>query len=280
MTTMASLELCQCNCKFGVFILTLTRLTSFSEYYFSLDNLLRDMYLRKHMDSQGFVLLDFIAQFKRLQSLTQDLEMLKLVCQQSNTIEYRMGIDGKSRIRKAEGWKDWVLEKPIRDPTAQHDGIEAAQNTMPQYPGMMEQQMYASRHASLPQPLGSPNYGQYANGQIYNQQYFSPTHGEPSGQRFQTSPPPLNHSYANNHPANNNQMTNGAPLHNGATTNGTSHQEPDVVSDSQAEKLIIMTREPENQASDAAKATGEPQQQSSKASESSQHINGSLNSHE
>jgi la-related protein 1 len=277
---MVLLELCQCNCKFGAFFFRLIWLTSFSEYYFSLDNLLRDMYLRKHMDSQGFVLLDFIAQFKRLQSITQDLEMLKLVCQNSGTIEYRLGVDGKSRIRKADGWKDWVLEKSIRDPTAQHDGIDAAQNTMPQYPGMMEQQMYASRHASLPQPLGSPNYGQYANGQMYNQQYFSPTHGEPSSQRFQTSPPPLNHSYANNPPSNNHQITNGAPLHNGATTNGTAHQESDVVSDSQVDKLVIVTREAEKQTSDVVKTTGESQQQISKASESSQHPNGSLNSHE
>ena len=33
------------------------------EYYFSIDNLCKDMFLRKHMDSQGLVFLNTIAQF-------------------------------------------------------------------------------------------------------------------------------------------------------------------------------------------------------------------------
>ena len=75
-------------------------LTSTSEYYFSVDNLLKDMYLRRRMDSQGFVPLDFIAAFNRIKSLTTDLELLKLVCQQSGHVQYRTGEDGQHRLRR------------------------------------------------------------------------------------------------------------------------------------------------------------------------------------
>ena len=36
------------------------------EYYFSIENLCKDMYLRKRMDSQGFVHLHFVTAFKRI----------------------------------------------------------------------------------------------------------------------------------------------------------------------------------------------------------------------
>lgn len=36
------------------------------EYYFSFDNLLKDMFLRRHMDSQGLVFLDVVANFPRM----------------------------------------------------------------------------------------------------------------------------------------------------------------------------------------------------------------------
>jgi hypothetical protein len=45
------------------------------------------------MDSQGFVALEFIAGFKRMKQLSTDLELIKLVCQQSNVVQYRTGED-------------------------------------------------------------------------------------------------------------------------------------------------------------------------------------------
>ncbi len=74
------------------------------EYYFSVENLCKDIYLRKHMDSKGFVYLSFIAEFNRIKQLTTDMELIKLVCYQSRIIEFSVGLDGKERLRRREGW--------------------------------------------------------------------------------------------------------------------------------------------------------------------------------
>ncbi|KAI7366769.1 hypothetical protein KC354_g3917 [Hortaea werneckii] len=92
------------------------------EYYFSLDNLLKDMFLRRHMDSQGFVLLDVVAGFNRLKQLTQDKEILKTVCLNSETIEIRVGDDGKERLRRRDGWEQFVMPMEQREPAAQTEG--------------------------------------------------------------------------------------------------------------------------------------------------------------
>ncbi|KMP09636.1 hypothetical protein CISG_09711 [Coccidioides immitis RMSCC 3703] len=92
------------------------------EYYFSVDNLCKDLFLRKHMDSQGFVLLSVIAAFKRIKSLTEDMDVLRLVCRQLKNVEYRPSEDGLDRVRKREKWDQWVLSMEMRDPSAQNEG--------------------------------------------------------------------------------------------------------------------------------------------------------------
>jgi la-related protein 1 len=100
----------------------LSMLTTQVEYYFSVDNLLKDMFLRRHMDSQGFVSLEFIAGFNRIKHLSPDVDLIKYVCQQSKSIEYRTGEDGQDRLRRKDGWAQWVLDMADRDPSAQNDG--------------------------------------------------------------------------------------------------------------------------------------------------------------
>ncbi|KAL8681162.1 MAG: hypothetical protein Q9186_002694 [Xanthomendoza sp. 1 TL-2023] len=92
------------------------------EYYFSVDNLCKDLYLRKHMDSQGFVFLSVLARFNRIRQLTQDLELVRYVCLNSPQIEFRTGSDGHDRLRKRDGWQQWILAIEERDPSAQNDG--------------------------------------------------------------------------------------------------------------------------------------------------------------
>lgn len=74
------------------------------------------------MDSQGFVFLSVLAKFNRIKQLTQEMELIRYVCLNSPNIEFRMGIDGIDRLRKREGWQQWVLNKEDRDPSAQNDG--------------------------------------------------------------------------------------------------------------------------------------------------------------
>ncbi|KAL8736153.1 MAG: hypothetical protein Q9166_000308 [cf. Caloplaca sp. 2 TL-2023] len=105
------------------------------EYYFSVDNLCKDLYLRKHMDSQGFVFLSVLAKFNRIRQLTQDLELIRYVCLNSPQIEFRTGSDGNDRLRKRDGWQQWILAIEDRDPSAQNDGpTQVHQPYFPQQP--------------------------------------------------------------------------------------------------------------------------------------------------
>ncbi|OKL58925.1 hypothetical protein UA08_05484 [Talaromyces atroroseus] len=92
------------------------------EYYFSVDNLCKDLYLRKHMDSQGFVRLSFLAGFKRIKNLTEDYELLRHSSRQLRNSECVVGDDGQDRLRPREKWEQWVLPMNQRDPSAQNDG--------------------------------------------------------------------------------------------------------------------------------------------------------------
>lgn len=80
------------------------------------------MFLRKHMDSQGFILLGVLTNFNRIRSLTQDLEIIRMACSQSSEIEFGTGPDGLDRVRKRDEWQRWVLNLEERDPTARNDG--------------------------------------------------------------------------------------------------------------------------------------------------------------
>ncbi|KAI1007163.1 hypothetical protein K3495_g1064 [Podosphaera aphanis] len=111
------------------------------DYYFSIDNLCKDVFLRRHMDSQGYVFLSFIAGFKRIQALTQDFELIRFACQESETIELIRGDDGIDRLRRKEGWEKWVLNMDERDESTRNPGPSywhRPQRTQkPQYFGQM-----------------------------------------------------------------------------------------------------------------------------------------------
>ncbi|KAI2783498.1 hypothetical protein F4815DRAFT_353582 [Daldinia loculata] len=91
------------------------------EYYFSIDNLCKDTYLRMCMDSQGFVPLGVIASFKRMQEIA-DYQIIRIACDTSPLIEFIVTEDGQDKIRRRENWEQWVLEMGTRFPTAQNDG--------------------------------------------------------------------------------------------------------------------------------------------------------------
>ncbi|KAI9840061.1 MAG: hypothetical protein M1819_000254 [Sarea resinae] len=125
------------------------------DYYFSVDNLCKDMFLRKHMDSQGFVFLNVIADFNRIKQLTQDMELVRYVCFQSRTIEFRTGPDGLDRLRRREGWQQWVLSKDERDPSAQNDGpVQIHQPRTPHPQGLETSYMEHGRQNMSPNELG------------------------------------------------------------------------------------------------------------------------------
>ncbi|KAL5460587.1 hypothetical protein EMCRGX_G034041 [Ephydatia muelleri] len=74
------------------------------EYYFSNDNLQKDIYLRRQMDKDGCVPLDVIARFNRVRALTQDVIMIKESLRFSKKVE--IVHDG---VRPKDNWQKWVI---------------------------------------------------------------------------------------------------------------------------------------------------------------------------
>ncbi len=128
------------------------------EYYFSIDNLCKDVFLRKQMDSKGFVPLGVIQKFKRIQSLTTDPGLLRLACQESEVIEIVVGEDSVDRLRRLDGWDKWVLPMDERDETARHDGPERYfRHPLQPRPQPVVQRMIVAPHSAISPPPFSPN---------------------------------------------------------------------------------------------------------------------------
>lgn len=95
------------------------------EYYFSVDNLCKDMFLRKNMDSQGYVPLRVVANFKRIKALTEEnfpWDMMRSVCTQVRNVEHLPMPDGEDKLRSKEHWSQFVLPVGERFPAAQVEG--------------------------------------------------------------------------------------------------------------------------------------------------------------
>ncbi|CEP18651.1 hypothetical protein [Parasitella parasitica] len=84
------------------------------EYYFSVDNLCRDIFLRSQMDAEGYVPITLIAGFNRVRGLTTDMSLVRASLELSKILQMKQ--DSGDLVRKKEGWETWVL--PVRGPTA------------------------------------------------------------------------------------------------------------------------------------------------------------------
>ncbi|KAI1811157.1 hypothetical protein GGS20DRAFT_588818 [Poronia punctata] len=148
------------------------------EYYFSVENCVKDWYLRQHMDSQGFVPISFIAQFNRMRELLVDINTLRQACIESTVLELVIGNDGVERVRSKKDWEKWVIkEMELRDPSARHDGPSTWQQFTGGYQPPMMSPPYHSDMSQVYPPPGDHVYGHYPNGTY--------------------APPPLNISVAN-----------------------------------------------------------------------------------
>jgi la-related protein 1 len=78
-----------------------------SEYYFSTDNLCKDLFLRGHMDANGFVPISLLLSFNRVRALTSDQATIVKALQDSEKVEVSGG-----RLRRRGDWEYWVLKEP------------------------------------------------------------------------------------------------------------------------------------------------------------------------
>ena len=127
-------------------------LTGQIEYYFSEDNLAKDLFLRRQMDSQGFIFLDVVANFNRVKQMTEDKQFIKAACMASVHINVRVGEDGRVRLRKDRDWEKWVLEMGQRDESAQNNGPERLE--VPERPQLATNNI--PNHFRGPQSAGIP----------------------------------------------------------------------------------------------------------------------------
>ncbi|KAG2233286.1 hypothetical protein BDF21DRAFT_414317 [Thamnidium elegans] len=77
------------------------------EYYFSIDNLCKDMFLRSQMDTEGYVPITLIAGFNRVKGLTTDMNLIRSSLSLSKLLQVKE--DCGDLLRKREGWETWVL---------------------------------------------------------------------------------------------------------------------------------------------------------------------------
>ncbi len=106
------------------------------------------------MDSQGFVFLSVLAKFNRIKQLTTNYAMIQQVCVNSPNLEYYdPRVDGVDRVRKRDGWQQWVMKIEDRDPSAQNDGPPPRH----QYPSMNDPHHTFEDTAISPRSSAVPN---------------------------------------------------------------------------------------------------------------------------
>uniref|UniRef100_A0A7N0USL4 HTH La-type RNA-binding domain-containing protein n=1 Tax=Kalanchoe fedtschenkoi TaxID=63787 RepID=A0A7N0USL4_KALFE len=94
-------------------------------YYFSDDNLVRDVHLRRNMDEQGWVSVSTIAEFQRVKDITAQannfldgndkdpIQFILNVMQNSPSVE----VQG-DKLRKRSGWEKYILPNIIKSSSA------------------------------------------------------------------------------------------------------------------------------------------------------------------
>lgn len=80
------------------------------EYYFSDENLQRDFFLRRRMDTDGWIPISLIASFHRVQALTQDVNLIIQALKESETLE--MSAENL-KVRGKEDPTKWPLQGSV-----------------------------------------------------------------------------------------------------------------------------------------------------------------------
>lgn len=182
------------------------------------------------MDSQGFVALSLLSNFARMKSLTTDLELIKFVCSNSPELELRTGADGKDRVRKREGWEQWVLPMGERDQAARNDGPSA--NEQPSTPSRQTYEQYGARMST----------GQ-------NEASYTGYHGMPVPFSPIPAASPSGTMQNSTHARHSMSAVDSEVFHHGQTSHGArnvpqvAHSDGDSFPDSQVEFLTVVVRQ-------------------------------------
>eukprot|EP00744_Colponema_vietnamica_P009743 GILI01013828.1.p1 GENE.GILI01013828.1~~GILI01013828.1.p1 ORF type:complete len:221 (-),score=76.40 GILI01013828.1:490-1152(-) len=88
------------------------------EYYFSIQNLCKDMFLRMQMDQEGYVPIALLANFNRVRQLLAADSNLAIPEVLAESQEVEVSAD-KLKIRKKVDWKYWLLPAVPPAPAAE-----------------------------------------------------------------------------------------------------------------------------------------------------------------
>ncbi|KAK7376146.1 hypothetical protein VNO78_35000 [Psophocarpus tetragonolobus] len=81
-----------------------TKIVNQIDYYFSNENLVKDIYLRRNMDDQGWVPINLVAGFKKVKYLTENIQIVLDAIRTSSVVE----IQG-DKMRRRNDWRRWVM---------------------------------------------------------------------------------------------------------------------------------------------------------------------------
>ncbi|KAF8011412.1 hypothetical protein BT93_J1890 [Corymbia citriodora subsp. variegata] len=76
------------------------------EYYFSKENLIKDLHFRKKWNGQGWVHISIIAAFKKVSSMTSNINLILDAVRNSTMLE----IQG-DMVRKRDDWERWLVPR-------------------------------------------------------------------------------------------------------------------------------------------------------------------------
>lgn len=87
------------------------------EYYFSDDNLVKDVFLRSNMDEEGWVSIEIIAKFRRVQEMTRDIKLILDSLKASRIVEVR-----HQKVRRRGDWKKFFrIDEPNKQVAIETD---------------------------------------------------------------------------------------------------------------------------------------------------------------
>ena len=191
------------------------------------------------MDSQGYVLLEIVAQFTRIKQLAPPINMIRSACFYSANLELYT-YDGIDRIRRRDGWQQWVLDMKERDLSAQNDGPPPAGPQ--QFYGFDPSYAIDDRQVTLPHSYLNDNTTDHSQYQSFNSTVpsFGPAAASvaPNPVDTSTTQPPLSAAVSEFTPS-----ILSAQSRNFSTPEPHS-QGTSVFTDAQADQLNILVRKP------------------------------------
>ncbi|PIO76464.1 la domain protein [Teladorsagia circumcincta] len=132
------------------------------EYYFSADNLQKDFFLRRKMNSEGFLPITLIASFPRVRSLTQDLTLICEGLRDSEKVELS---EDANMVRPRLNPTEWPLTPtvhPAQPTSSQSETVtntasgSTAEPSASQVKAQQEQQPKQSDKGAVPSKTEAP----------------------------------------------------------------------------------------------------------------------------